>query len=239
MVFKKIQSLIAILGTAFLQRGPVQAYLQRPRILPCFPRRNRFIGGSRSIQQYHTQELRRDLRLPPARMGDPDSRGAAGGHAPLPPGQNDRELYQNIREQPFIHLLDGGIADNLGIRVLIDITTQEGGIWNRLQDLNLENTRKLVVVVVNAQKEVDTSFTKRDFSIPFLDTLSAISSTPLNRSPGTGHHSGKCPELQPLGDLCRRQAHSEPFRYFKTGSPFEYDLIRKLYLIKRQFQIDN
>jgi phospholipid-binding lipoprotein MlaA len=33
--------------------------------------------------------------------------------------------------------------------------------------------------------------------------------------------------------------HKEPFRYYKTGSPFEYDLIRKLYLIKRQFQIDN
>ena len=33
--------------------------------------------------------------------------------------------------------------------------------------------------------------------------------------------------------------HNEPFRYFKTGSPFEYDLVRKLFLIKRQFQIDN
>jgi phospholipid-binding lipoprotein MlaA len=33
--------------------------------------------------------------------------------------------------------------------------------------------------------------------------------------------------------------HDEPFRYFKTGSPFEYDLIRKLFQIKRQFEIDN
>jgi len=33
--------------------------------------------------------------------------------------------------------------------------------------------------------------------------------------------------------------HNEPFRYFKTGSPFEYDLVRRLFLIKRQFQIDN
>jgi phospholipid-binding lipoprotein MlaA len=33
--------------------------------------------------------------------------------------------------------------------------------------------------------------------------------------------------------------HSEPFRYFKTGSPFEYDLIRKLYLIMREFKIDS
>ena len=32
---------------------------------------------------------------------------------------------------------------------------------------------------------------------------------------------------------------NEPFRYFKTGSAFEYDLIRKLFLIKREFQINN
>lgn len=33
--------------------------------------------------------------------------------------------------------------------------------------------------------------------------------------------------------------HTESFRYFMTGSPFEYDLIRKLYLLQREFLIDN
>jgi phospholipid-binding lipoprotein MlaA len=33
--------------------------------------------------------------------------------------------------------------------------------------------------------------------------------------------------------------HNEPFRYFKTGSPFEYDLIRKLYLIMREFKVES
>ena len=33
--------------------------------------------------------------------------------------------------------------------------------------------------------------------------------------------------------------HNESFRYFMSGSPFEYDLVRKLYLLKREFQIDN
>ena len=33
--------------------------------------------------------------------------------------------------------------------------------------------------------------------------------------------------------------HSQSFRYFMTGSPFEYTLIRKLYLVKRQFLIEN
>jgi phospholipid-binding lipoprotein MlaA len=32
---------------------------------------------------------------------------------------------------------------------------------------------------------------------------------------------------------------NEPFRYYKTGSPFEYDLIRKLYLIMREFKIQS
>jgi phospholipid-binding lipoprotein MlaA len=32
---------------------------------------------------------------------------------------------------------------------------------------------------------------------------------------------------------------NEPFRYYKTGSAFEYDLIRKLYLIKREFLIED
>jgi phospholipid-binding lipoprotein MlaA len=33
--------------------------------------------------------------------------------------------------------------------------------------------------------------------------------------------------------------HTESFRYFMTGSPFEYDLVRRLFLLKREFLIDN
>jgi phospholipid-binding lipoprotein MlaA len=33
--------------------------------------------------------------------------------------------------------------------------------------------------------------------------------------------------------------HNQSFRYFMTGSPFEYTLIRKLYLVSRQFLIEN
>ena len=33
--------------------------------------------------------------------------------------------------------------------------------------------------------------------------------------------------------------HNESFRYFMTGSPFEYMVIRKLYVLSREFLIDN
>ena len=33
--------------------------------------------------------------------------------------------------------------------------------------------------------------------------------------------------------------HKESFRYFMTGSPFEYELVRKLSMVRRQFLVEN
>ena len=90
--------------------------------------------------------------------------------------------YQDTEAQPFIHLLDGGISDNLGIRVLVNLTHMQDDVWNKLKKLDLEKTNKLAVIVVNAQNAFDRSFTRRDYSIPILDTLDAVSSIPLYRS---------------------------------------------------------
>jgi NTE family protein len=89
--------------------------------------------------------------------------------------------YQNVDSYPYIHLLDGGISDNLGIRLIIDVTMAEGNIWKKLKELDLQNTRRLAIIVVNAQKEQDVSFAKRDFSIPMIDTIGAASSVPLDQ----------------------------------------------------------
>ena len=89
--------------------------------------------------------------------------------------------YQDTKTQPYIHHLDGGISDNLGIRVVINLTHMGGDIWHKLKELNLEKKSKLAIIAVNAQTAIDTSFTKRDFSIPIVDTLGAVSSIPLDQ----------------------------------------------------------
>ncbi len=89
--------------------------------------------------------------------------------------------YQDTTAQPYIHLLDGGISDNLGVRLIINLTHVGGGIWNKLKQFNLENTSKMAIIVVNAQTAIDTSFTKRDYSMPIIDTLGAVSSIPLDK----------------------------------------------------------
>jgi NTE family protein len=56
-----------------------------------------------------------------------------------------------------------------------------GDIWQKFKELDLEKTRKLAIITVNAQTAIDTSFTQRDFSIPIIDTLGAVSSIPLDQ----------------------------------------------------------
>jgi NTE family protein len=87
--------------------------------------------------------------------------------------------YQDVENYPYIHLFDGGITDNLGIRAIINPTLVTGNMYKKLDELDLGNTRKLIVIVVNSRAEQDISFAKRDYSIPLFDTLGVASSIPL------------------------------------------------------------
>ncbi len=91
------------------------------------------------------------------------------------------EAYMNAQTYPYIHLLDGGLSDNLGIRLLINIIHSEGSIWKTLKEIALEDTQKLAIIVVNARNEIDTDFTRRNFSLPIIDTLGAVSAIPLDQ----------------------------------------------------------
>ena len=90
--------------------------------------------------------------------------------------------YLLAEQYPYIHLFDGGISDNLGIRAIVDTVFMEGGIWKKLIDLDLdETTTKIAIIVVNARKEMDVQFTKKDYSIPLFDTISVATSIPLDK----------------------------------------------------------
>jgi NTE family protein len=89
--------------------------------------------------------------------------------------------YLDVKEYPYIHLLDGGVSDNLGIRLLVNATLTDDDLWAKLKDLNLTNTNKYAIITVNAQKEANKTFAKRDYSIPLIDTFGAASSIPLDQ----------------------------------------------------------
>lgn len=83
-------------------------------------------------------------------------------------------------DRPFIHLTDGGVADNIGLRGPLAALTSVNHPWSVVRMMNDRRIQKLVVIVVNA---ATNPATKRDQSaaVPSLvDTVTAAATVPLD-----------------------------------------------------------
>ena len=62
--------------------------------------------------------------------------------------------YRDTLRRPYIHLVDGGLADNLGIQRLLD-RTLGGGLNNAFAEVNMApgSIRKLVLITVNSERD--------------------------------------------------------------------------------------
>ena len=83
--------------------------------------------------------------------------------------------------RPYLHLFDGGLADNLGLRALLDGVLRYDGITKTLQALGMEQTRKVVVILVNAETALDVDSSQHLETPTFLASVNAATSVPLSR----------------------------------------------------------
>jgi NTE family protein len=96
---------------------------------------------------------------------------------------NNARPYLDAEKRRYIHLVDGGLADNLGLRTAIDRVLLFGGFWNTIKDSGLENIHKVVFIIVNAETEVDESlslFDKLPGVSAMLNSYSSIAITRYN-----------------------------------------------------------
>ncbi len=89
--------------------------------------------------------------------------------------------YLDVTERPYIHLLDGGLADNLGLRGALDRVLLAGSAWNFLRTVGLERTRKIVFVVVNAEAEAPTQWSQRKRAPKMGGILTAATTVTISR----------------------------------------------------------
>ncbi|ASP18125.1 patatin-like phospholipase family protein [Neisseria sp. 23W00296] len=87
--------------------------------------------------------------------------------------------YQDSKKRPYIHLLDGGLTDNLGLRSLLDINELYGNTLYSL--IGSRRLNKIVIINVNAQNdpanEIDASA-----NVPGLRAVTqAIVDIPIDR----------------------------------------------------------
>ena len=65
------------------------------------------------------------------------------------------DAYLNAAQRPYIHLVDGGLSDNLGVQRLLDRALMEGGLRQTFREVVIPpgSVHKVVLVVVNAERE--------------------------------------------------------------------------------------
>ncbi len=96
---------------------------------------------------------------------------------------NNLTPFLDSKKKPYIHLVDGGVSDNLGLRAILERIMVMGDAWTTLKYGRLENIHKVVIVVVNAETEVNTKWDRFGFDLPIsamLESYSSISITKYN-----------------------------------------------------------
>jgi NTE family protein len=116
--------------------------------------------------------------LPP-----PPALPVAPGLLALRQDQRVQELmsYLDREKRPFIHLLDGSLADNIGARAILEASAVAGGLDAALQTIHAGPVRKLAIIAANAETHSDRSV---DLSadVPTLQqVMRALVDVPINR----------------------------------------------------------
>ena len=94
---------------------------------------------------------------------------------------NNMALFIDSEKKKYIHLVDGGVSDNLGLRAVLDRVILNGSYWNAIKGTALENTHKVIFVMVNAETQPDTKWDQWESPPPFSAVLSSYSSIAIER----------------------------------------------------------
>ncbi len=86
------------------------------------------------------------------------------------------KTYLEPDTKPYIHLIDGGVSDNLGIRGIMETIAAKGGIRDALKEGRLAKTRRVVFIIVDAQTQEKPRWRLVD-EIPGLGAMLGASST--------------------------------------------------------------
>ncbi|MCU0589100.1 MAG: patatin-like phospholipase family protein [Syntrophobacteraceae bacterium] len=94
---------------------------------------------------------------------------------------NNLAPFLDSDSKPYIHLVDGGVADNLGLRAALERVTLMGDPWKTLQYAKMENVHKIAFVVVNAETAINDRWDRWPKVPPFAAMVDSFSSISIER----------------------------------------------------------
>jgi NTE family protein len=89
--------------------------------------------------------------------------------------------YLSQTSRPYLHLLDGGLADNLGVRGFLDEVITRDSVWQTMQAYRLQKLRKVILIVVNASVVRDYRMGTRKNAPGAARSIRSAIGVPINR----------------------------------------------------------
>jgi NTE family protein len=94
---------------------------------------------------------------------------------------NQQRSYLDAQARPYIHLLDGGLTDNLGLRSPMDAVFMREDAWTLVQALGIADVRKVVFIAVNASTAPDPRWSRASRLPGIGQVLRAFKDIPIDR----------------------------------------------------------
>ena len=112
-------------------------------------------------------------------VADPEHRARPAGRAV----QRYREMqaFQNSEDRPYIHLVDGGVADNLGVRGVLEALEELVASSKFRDEVGFGDIRRIVLLVVNAHSAPKTDWDRHESPPGFIGQLLQASGVPIER----------------------------------------------------------
>lgn len=96
--------------------------------------------------------------------------------------QEDLQQYrQTDKNSKYIHLVDGGITDNLGLRAIYDVVELSGGVHKILKKFKQKPVGYFAVIAVNASTLTSQGIGQTNQVPSIEDTINAVSDIQLHR----------------------------------------------------------
>ncbi len=97
--------------------------------------------------------------------------------------QRAKELlsFDDIEKRPYVHLLDGGLSDNVALRGLLEGVSVAGSLESTFKTVGVKQIKKLVILAVNAETSPDVMDYRSDEIPVFSRAFSSLVDIPINR----------------------------------------------------------
>lgn len=94
---------------------------------------------------------------------------------------NELLSYLDAEKRPYVHLLDGGLSDNLALRGLIEGSGVQGTFEKFLLAAGVKGIKKFVILGVNAETSPDVLEFRSDHIPVLRQALASLIDIPINR----------------------------------------------------------